>query len=81
MNLYSQIDQLEQIHHHVEHKCTGNAETFAGRLHVFRRTLYRILAQLKDREVSIVYSRTRGCFIYTSEQKIPDLIKRITRKF
>lgn len=80
MNLFTQINQLDQMHFHIEHKSTGCPDQFASRLNISRSSLYRILAELKDREVPIVYSRTRGCFMHTSEQEIPDLIKRLTNK-
>jgi predicted DNA-binding transcriptional regulator YafY len=80
MNLFSQINQLEQIHYHIEHKSTGSPKQFASRLNVSERTLNRIIEELQDREVCIAYSRKRNSYVYMGDHKIPGLLKSITEK-
>ena len=66
---------LKQIHFHIEHKSTGSPKDFAGRLGLSERTMYRILAELKDQEVSIVYNNSRGAYMYENENTILKLLK------
>lgn len=74
MNLFPQINQLQQIHFHIEHKSTGTPKAFAGKLQVSVRTLHRIIEELTDRGVCIVYNRSRCCYEYQGEYRIPDLL-------
>lgn len=75
MTLLSQMNLLEQMHFHLEHKSTGTPKAFAGRLHLSERSLYRLLAELNDRGVCIVYNRSRGYYEYQGEYRIPDLLR------
>jgi transcriptional antiterminator len=77
MKLYSQLALLKQIHFLIEHKSTGNPKDFANRLRISERTLYRILAELKDQEVSIVYNASRGAYVYKKENTILKLLKKM----
>lgn len=61
---------LERIHYHIEHKSTGPAGDFAERLGISERTLYRILAEMKDMGAIIVYNVERASFIYANEVRI-----------
>lgn len=74
MNLIPQMNQLQQIHFHIEHKSTGTPKAFADRLQVSVRSLHRILEDLKDRGVCIVYNRSRGSYEYQGAFRIPDLM-------
>jgi len=74
MNLFSQINLLQQIHFHIEHKSTGTPKVFAGRLQLSERSLYRILEELKDSGVHIVYNRIRCSYEYQSEYRIPEFL-------
>ncbi len=74
MNLFSQMNQLQQIHFHIEHRSTGTPEAFAGRMQISVRTLHRILEELNDRGVCIVYNRSRCCYEYQGVYRIPDLL-------
>jgi hypothetical protein len=75
MTLLYQINQLEQIHFHIEHKSTGSPRYFANRLKLSVRSLYRILEELKDLDVHIHYNKTRGSYEYMGEHNIPWLLK------
>lgn len=75
MKLYTQIDLLKRIHFNIELKATGGPSSFARKLGISRRSLYRILEELEDREVRIVYSRKRGYFIYDDDHTILKLLK------
>ena len=61
---------LERIHFHIEHKSTGPAGAFAHRLGISERTLYRILAEMRDMGAIIEYNIDRESFIYGNEVKI-----------
>lgn len=75
MDLFYKIDQLKQIHFHIHHKSTGHPEEFAGRLGMSGRTLYRLLEELKDHDVHIAFSRSRGSYVYIDENTIEKLLK------
>ncbi len=77
MTLLYQINQLEQIHFHIEHKSTGSPRYFANRLKLSVRSLYRILEELKDLDVHIHYNKTRGSYEYTGEHTITWLLRLI----
>ncbi len=77
MTLLYQINQLEQIHFHIEHKSTGSPKHFARRLKLSVRSLYRILEELKDLDVHIHYNKTRGAYEYTDEHTITWLLRLI----
>lgn len=61
---------LERIHYHIEHKSTGPAGDFARRLGISERTLYRILAEMRDMGAIINYHADRGSFIYENDVRI-----------
>lgn len=75
MNLFTQINKLEQIHFHIEHKSTGRPKEFARRLRISERTLFRLLGVLKDYGVEIEYNRLRSTYEYKSKYGIPDLLR------
>ncbi len=77
MTLLYQINQLEQIHFHIEHKSTGSPRYFANRLKLSVRSLYRILEELRDLDVHIQYNKTRGSYEYTGEHNITWLLRRM----
>lgn len=74
MRLFSQINLLMQIHFHIEHKRTGTPKAFACRLHLSERSLYRILEELKDMDVNIIYNSIRCSYEYQGAFRIPDLM-------
>jgi len=61
---------LERIHYHIEHKSTGPAGEFARRLGISERTLYRILAEMKDMGAVIQYNADRESFLYENDVSI-----------
>ncbi len=75
MDLFDQIELLKQIDFHIEHKSTGCPQDFASRLHMSQRTLYRLLEQLKDRNVHMEYIRAKGSYVYLDDKTIPKLIE------
>jgi len=75
MDLFHKIDQLKLSHFHILHKSTGNPKEFAQRLGLSGRTLYRLLEELKDHDVHIAFSRSRGSYVYLDENIIEKLLK------
>lgn len=70
MRFFDYIMLLERIHYHIEHKSTGPARAFAHRLGISERTLYRILADMKDMGALIEYNAERASFMYANEVRI-----------
>ena len=70
MGLINQIQLLDSIHYRIEHKCTGNPESFASRLGISQSKLYRILAELRDSGIEIKYDIAKSSYIYTGGVKI-----------
>ena len=75
MTLLYQINQLEQIHFHIEHKSTGSPRYFANRLKLSVRSLYRILEELRDLDVHFHYNKTRRSYEYSGEHTITWLLR------
>lgn len=80
MKLFTQINQLEHIHFHIEHRSTGSPREFARKLNVSVRSLNRIFEELQDCGIRIVYSRARTAYEYMDDHKLPSLLKRDTER-
>lgn len=48
---------------------------FAARLGLSKRSLHRILEALRDQDVHILYSRSRGYYLYADGNTIANLLK------
>ena len=75
MNLHAHVNQLKRIHFHIEHKSSGSPAVFAARLGLSKRSLHRILEALRDQDVHILYSRSRGYYLYADGNTIANLLK------
>ena len=78
MSLLDKLQLLERIHGYIARKGTGSPSTFARKIGISERSLYRILAELKGNGIDIQYDRDRKTYVYLSETTI--LIKYITGK-
>ena len=67
MEVFKQIQQLQQIHKLIALKRTGTPEEFARKLDISSRRLYDILDELKSRGAPIVYSFSAKSYIYSEE--------------
>ena len=79
MGLMEKLQLLERIHGYIARKGTGPPSTFARKMGISERSLYRILAELKGNGIDIQYDRDRKTYVYLSETTI--LIKYITGKW
>ena len=78
MGLLEKLQLLERIHGYIARKGTGPPRIFARKIGISERSLYRILAELKENGIDIQYDKVRETYVYLSETTI--LIKYITGK-
>jgi len=65
MKVFDYIDRLKLFNKLVEEKRTGTPEEFANQLGIKRRTLYKLVDELKSHDIPIAYSRVSKTFYYT----------------
>jgi len=58
------IERLCRIHKLIQREQTGTPEEFAAYVHISRRTLFRIIGEIKDRGISVKYNRYSKTFYY-----------------
>lgn len=78
MGLLEKLQLLERIHGYITRKGTGSPRAFARKIGLSERSLYRILAELKENSIDIQYDKDRKTYEYRSETTI--LIKYSTGK-
>jgi len=67
MNHFDTTERLYKLHDLIQQEGTGPPVEFANRLHISRRQLYNMIDELKDRGVSVEYSRNRKTFFYKND--------------
>ncbi len=70
MGLINQILLLDRIHFHIEHKSTGSPKEFAVKLNISERQLYRLLEELRDSGIEIIYESRCNSYVYKVKVKI-----------
>lgn len=75
MSLVNKVFVLVQIHSHIEHKRTGSPEAFARKLNISKRSLFRILEELKDMGAQITYNKGKQTYQYMNDAKISVFLK------
>jgi len=65
-NSIKTIERFCKIHQLIQQGRTGSPDELAAYFQISRRTLYRILEELKDRGISVKYSRGLGSFYYSN---------------
>jgi len=65
MSLTNAIERFKLIHKLITEEKTNTPVLFAERLGISRAFLYKIIDELKQKKVPIVYSRKKKSFIYT----------------
>lgn len=63
-NLIERADQLIRL------KATGTPEEFAGKLNISKRSMFRLINNLKEIGCPIIYNSHRRCYEYESEGKL-----------
>jgi hypothetical protein len=61
LNLLERIDQLIRL------KATGTPKQLADKLELSEREVYRIIAELKERDIKIAYCKQRCTYYYMEE--------------
>lgn len=70
MSLHQHAEIIERIHVLVLRKGTGTPGELSHRLGISVRTLYRILAELREEGAFIKYDAVRGSYVYENEVAI-----------
>lgn len=70
MYLYDRFLQLNYLCDLIRRKATGTPDQLFQKLHISRRTLYKLLDELKSYGADIEYDRNRRCFYLTKEINI-----------
>lgn len=65
MKLLEQIDRINRLHEMIKHRRTGTPRELARRLNLSTSMIYKLMDELKLREVPIVYSRQLGTYYYS----------------
>lgn len=65
MKLLEQIERINRLHELIKHRRTGTPSQLAQRLNLSTSMVYKLIDELKIREVPIVYSRQLGTYYYS----------------
>lgn len=66
MKLLEQIERINRLHEMIKYRRTGTPQQLARRLNLSTSMVYKLMDELKIREVPIVYSRQLGTYYYSS---------------
>ncbi len=67
MKLLEQIERINRLHELIKHKRTGTPEQLAKRLNLSTSMIYKLMEELKFKEVPIEYSRQLRTYYYSSQ--------------
>jgi predicted DNA-binding transcriptional regulator YafY len=67
MKLLEQIERINRLHYLIKHRRTGTPQQLARRLNLSTSMIYKLMEELRIREVPIEYSRQRKTYYYSSE--------------
>lgn len=70
MNIRKYMERIKYLDELIRKEKTGTPEELANRLDISRAQLYNIIDFLKEEGLAINYTRKRGTFYYTSNQKV-----------
>ncbi len=65
MKLLEQIERINRLHELIKHRRTGTPSQLARRLNLSTSMVYKLMDELKLREVPIEYSRQLGTYYYS----------------
>ena len=65
MKLLEQIERINRLHELIKHRRTGTPDQLARRLNLSTSMVYKLMDELKLREVPIEYSRQLGTYYYS----------------
>jgi len=75
MNLLQNVQCVEKLHTLILQKNTGTPKELAQRLGISRASLYILIEELKELNLSITYSRKLETFRYEKDVKFTPLFK------
>lgn len=70
MSIKKYFTLLQTLDFYIRRKATGNPDQFAKRIGVSRRSILRILRDLKDLNIPIKFSKNRNSYYYTEDGKV-----------
>jgi predicted DNA-binding transcriptional regulator YafY len=76
MKLLEQIERINRLHDLIKHRRTGTPEQLARRLNLSTSMIYKLMEELRFREVPIEYSRQFKTYYYSV-----DFLMRIQAEF
>jgi len=65
MKIHTQIERLKCVNWLIQTKATGTPSQLAEKLNISVATVYRLIAELRDRGVPIQYCKHSQCYIYS----------------
>ena len=65
MKLLEQIERINRLHEMIKFRRTGTPQQLARRLNLSTSMVYKLMDELKIREVPIEYSRQLGTYYYS----------------
>ncbi|MEK6154149.1 DNA-binding protein [Flavobacteriaceae bacterium 3-367] len=67
MHTLKNLERLQRLHLLIEKECTGAPNELATRLKLSPRSIYLLLAQLRDLDAQIGYDRSRKTYFYEED--------------
>lgn len=67
MKLLEQIERINRLHEMIKYRRTGTPQQLARRLNLSTSMIYKLMDELKIREVPIEYSRQLGTYYYSRD--------------
>ena len=65
MKIYTHIERIKCLHSLIKREATGTPLQLAEKLNVSVATVYRLIAELRDRDTPILYCKHSQCYKYT----------------
>ncbi len=65
MKLLEQIERINRLHEMIKYRRTGTPQQLPRRLNLSTSMVYKLMDELKLREVPIEYSRQLGSYYYS----------------
>ncbi|SDE19935.1 hypothetical protein [Niabella drilacis] len=67
MSLIKAIKRLEYANYLIKRKASGDLETFARKMNLYRNATKGILSQMRELGATIIYDRQRKTYCYTED--------------
>ncbi|WP_276358917.1 HTH domain-containing protein [Daejeonella sp. H1SJ63] len=65
MKLLEQIERINRLHELIKHRRTGTPSQLARRLNLSTSMVYKLMDELRLRDVPVEYSRQLGTYFYS----------------